>query len=140
MNTRPSGDAAFLQQTQALVDEVHSQRNLIESLQNMNGLLRQQYDELAARHAETLKRHEIERREVLAKHEAELHEAVTARDVAERAAEETNTILQRAARDIMQGMRAMRGDEAEPQQIAAPHGEAHLRPETRQLLDDTMRH
>lgn len=138
MNTRPTGDTAFLQQTQALVTEVHAQRNEIEALQNMNGLLRQQYDELAARHAETLKRHEAETRELRTKHETALHEAITARDVAERSAEETNTILQRAARDIMQGMRAMRGDEVEPVKIVAQTGEAHLRPETRKLLDGTL--
>lgn len=83
-----------------MVHELRSLRMVNESQANTIGLLRGQYDELAK---------DYEERE--ARHDAELRRLRTERDVAKRGADAVNAILQITAKHVMEGLRAIKGDE-----------------------------
>lgn len=130
MNALPDTDTRYLQQTQQLVRETHTQRATIDSLRETVGLQKQQYDDLAARHSTTLRAHAAEMLELRTVHERELHDAITAKDVAERKHKEIEELLMAAAQSIMQGLRANKGDEL-------PAIEAPV-PEWRRDLDSSI--
>lgn len=114
----PRGDTAFLEQTKALVTEVHAQRSTIEELHEHNATLKRQYEELAKRHSLALEEHDRETRAMRSKFERELHAAITAKDLAEQSASETGVILREAAERIMQGVRAMSREKPQPTDTA----------------------
>jgi hypothetical protein len=120
-------DSTYIAQTSELINELYSLRATTESQRNTIGLLKQQYDDLAETH-----------RKVVGKHEAELANMRIARDVAVRKADEVNAILLAGAQSIMQGLRAMKGEE-QPRPALVPSSSAPptLSAEMRRVLDET---
>lgn len=100
-------DAIYLEQTNAMMRELKTLRAANKSQADHIGLLKKQYDDLAADHDAMLQ-----------DFRAKLHRAYTERDRAERAASEIKIVLDTAAEAILQGIRALKGDEQRP--AAAP--------------------
>ena len=138
MNQLPRGDTTFLDQTKQLVSTVNTQRVTIDHLRETNAQLKRQYDELAERHRTALEEHDREMLAVRGKFERELHDATTARAIAERKVAEVNELLGGAAELIMQGCRAMAGDEPPQQAPARITSEGHLSADLRRQLDSTI--
>lgn len=99
-------------QVNTLVAELHHLRTMTQSQADTIGLMRQQYEQQAAK-----------LRGIGKRHEAELLELTEQRDIAERRAQEVSGILDMVAGGAMMALRAWRGD-AEPmpapQQVAQP--------------------
>lgn len=119
-------DTMYLDQTTAMMRELKMLRAKNKAQADTIGLLKKQYDDLAADHKAALE-----------SFQKRLHEAYTHRDVAEREASEINIVLQTAAQTILDGLRAKAGDIAPPeQQQALAHDGAHNHPALRNALGE----
>lgn len=104
-------DTVFTNQVTAMMRELNTLRTTTKAQAGTIGLLKKQYDDLARDHAAMLQ-----------DHEKKLHRAYTDRDTAECKLSEVNIILQGTAQYVLEGLRAMKGDEAAPQPSPKPNG------------------
>lgn len=98
-------DRTYIDQTKEMMRELATLRNVNHSQANTIGMLRQQYDRLAA-----------ESNAAAAEHKDEVRTLKQQRDIAERKADEVNAILQVTAKQVMDGLRAMKGEAEAPAQ------------------------
>lgn len=120
-------DAIYLEKTTAMMTELKKLRAQNKALAEHVGLLKKQYDDLAADHDAliTESRHKI-------------HAAYTSRDVSERSLSEIKITLSTVAETIMQALRAEAGarEQAErPNTVTALHSPS-VHPMLRKTLDD----
>lgn len=96
-------DQTFIDQVKDMQRELSHLRNVNQQQANTIGLLRQQVGNVTAEYDAAVAEHKEETRLLRRRCEQ-----------AERAKDEVNAILQVTARHIMDGLRAIRGDEIEP--------------------------
>lgn len=93
-------DKTYISQTQEIMRERDHLRAVNQSQANSIGLLRQQVDNITAEYDA-----------YVADTKEEMRKLRRAAEAAERKADDVNAILQVAARHVMDGLRAMKGDE-----------------------------
>ena len=99
----------FTDQVAAIIRERDSLRVENKALRDSVQKVTQQYDDLAEDHGQ-----------IVSNYERRLHDAYTARDKAERAVSEVNVILRGCAEHVMQGLRAIKGNQIAEQHKAEP--------------------